>query len=39
MLQWYRWLLKGLKDLSNSNTKQLFWLMIAAKVKELSNTG
>ena len=37
-LHWYGWLLKGLKDLSNQNTKQLFWIFMAAKAKGLSNT-
>ena len=38
-LRWYGWLLKGLKDISNYNTKQLFWITLAAKSKGLSNTG
>jgi len=37
--RWYGWLLKCLKDISNFNTKQLFWTTLAAKAKGLSNTG
>ena len=38
-LLWYGWLLKGMKDLSNKSTKQMFWLTMAAKAKGLSNAG
>ncbi len=38
-LKWYGWLLKSLKDISNYNTKQLFWTTLSAKAKGLSNTG
>lgn len=38
-LRWYGWLLKGLKDITNHNTSQLFWVTLVAKAKGLSNTG
>jgi hypothetical protein len=37
--RWYGWLLKGLKDISNFNTKQLFWLTLVLSNKGLSESG
>lgn len=37
--RWYSWLLKGLKDISNKNTKQLFWITLVTVNRGLSNSG
>jgi hypothetical protein len=38
-LSWMGWLVKGLKDISNKNNKQLFWLTLVLNNKGLSNSG
>lgn len=38
-MKWFGWLLKGLKDISNRNTSQLFWLTLVLVNKGLSVSG
>lgn len=38
-LPWLGWVLKGIKDLSNKNTHQLFWLTAVLDNKGLSHSG
>lgn len=38
-LPWLGWIVKGLKDISNKNTKQLFWLTLVLDNKGLSHSG